>query len=151
MSHYLLWIWYLQTVSRLFIYHSLGYFQRHDKLVIFFLFFLRKQDLTFHANCLHWRQFAWNVKFLFFPMETMCMKYQIPFSPMEICMKCQILFCGENQTNVSILMLLKIIPRVLSITDSQLIWGLFLAGVHWHNSTQRVCFQECLQILMVKH
>ena len=35
-----------------------------DKLIIFFLFaqyfpyFLRKQDLTFHANCLHLRQFA---------------------------------------------------------------------------------------------
>ena len=23
-----------------------------------FLIFPRKQDLTFHANCLHWRQFA---------------------------------------------------------------------------------------------
>ena len=23
-----------------------------------FFFFSRKQDLTFHANCLHWRQFA---------------------------------------------------------------------------------------------
>ena len=27
-----------------------------------FLIFPRKQDLTFHANCLHWRQFAWNGK-----------------------------------------------------------------------------------------
>ena len=26
-----------------------------NKLVIFFLFFPRKQDLTFHANCLHWK------------------------------------------------------------------------------------------------
>ena len=29
-----------------------------DQLVIFFLFFPRKQDLTFHAICLHWRQSA---------------------------------------------------------------------------------------------
>ena len=31
-------------------------------LKYFFLIFPRKQDLTFYANCLHWRQFAWNVK-----------------------------------------------------------------------------------------
>ena len=30
--------------------------RRHTE--IFFLFFPRKQDLSFHANCLHWRQFA---------------------------------------------------------------------------------------------
>ena len=29
-----------------------------EKLVTFFLLFRRKQDLKFHANCLHWRQFA---------------------------------------------------------------------------------------------
>ena len=32
---------------------------------IFFLIFPIKQDLTFHANCLQWRQFAWNVKSCF--------------------------------------------------------------------------------------
>ena len=33
-----------------------------DKLMIwwyFFFIFPRKQDQTFHANCLHWRKFAW--------------------------------------------------------------------------------------------
>ena len=30
-----------------------------------FLNFLRKQYLTFHTNCLHWRQFAWNAKVFF--------------------------------------------------------------------------------------
>ena len=30
-----------------------------------FLIFHRKLDLTFHANCLHWRQFAWNIKSCF--------------------------------------------------------------------------------------
>ena len=29
---------------------------------IFFLIFFQKTNLTFHANCLQWRQFAWNVK-----------------------------------------------------------------------------------------
>ena len=29
-----------------------------DKLMAFILNFPGKQDLTFHANCLHWRQFA---------------------------------------------------------------------------------------------
>ena len=31
----------------------------------YFLIFPRKQDLTFHANCLYWRQFAWNIKSCF--------------------------------------------------------------------------------------
>ena len=29
------------------------------------ILFPRKQDLAFHANCLHWRQFAWNAKSCF--------------------------------------------------------------------------------------
>ena len=29
-----------------------------DKFVIFFFIFPRKQDLTFHANCLQWRRSA---------------------------------------------------------------------------------------------
>ena len=28
-----------------------------NKLLIFFLIFPQKQDLTFHANCLHWRHY----------------------------------------------------------------------------------------------
>ena len=40
--------------------------QQTAKWWYFFLIFPRKQDLTFHANCLHWRQFAWNVKSCFF-------------------------------------------------------------------------------------
>ena len=36
-----------------------------DKLMMFFLFFPRKEDLTLHANCLPRRQFAWNVKSYF--------------------------------------------------------------------------------------
>ena len=36
-----------------------------DKLLIFFLY-PRKQDLTFHACCLHWRKFAWiSTEYLF--------------------------------------------------------------------------------------
>ena len=31
----------------------------------YFSYFPRKQILTFHANCLQWRQFAWNVKSCF--------------------------------------------------------------------------------------
>ena len=30
-----------------------------------FLIFPRKQDLTVHVNCLHWKQFAWNFKSCF--------------------------------------------------------------------------------------
>ena len=45
-------------------------------------------DLTFHANCLHYRQFAWNV---------------ISW------------FLGENKKNISVCLLLKSLPRVLSV------------------------------------
>ena len=31
----------------------------------FFFIFHRKQDLTFHANCLHWKQYVWKVKSYF--------------------------------------------------------------------------------------
>ena len=47
-------------VSQIFYSLTLGtlgkIFSRHFE--IYFLIFPRKQDLTFHANCLHWRQFA---------------------------------------------------------------------------------------------
>ena len=42
------------------LYHSLGIFSRRQ-IDDIFLIFLRKQDTTFHANCLPRRQFAWNV------------------------------------------------------------------------------------------
>ena len=44
------------------LYHSLGIFSRWQ--IDIFLIFPRKQDLTFHANCLL-EKFAWNVKFCF--------------------------------------------------------------------------------------
>ena len=44
---------------------TLWAFSADDKMMLFFLFFPRKQDLTFHANCLRRRQFAWNVKSCF--------------------------------------------------------------------------------------
>ena len=43
------------------LYHSLGIFSRRQ-IDDIFLIFSRKQDLTFHANCLLRRQFAWIVK-----------------------------------------------------------------------------------------
>ena len=58
---------------------TLGIFNRRQIDDIFFLIFPRKQDLTFHANCL----------------ET-------------ICMKCHILFSEKNKKNISKCRLLKI-------------------------------------------
>ena len=46
------------------IYHSLDSFSRRQ-IDDIFLIFPRKQDFTFHANCLLRRQFAWNVKSCF--------------------------------------------------------------------------------------
>ena len=44
------------------------------------------------------------------------MRCQILFSPLEIiCIKCQILFSGENNEHILKCCLLKILPRVLSI------------------------------------
>ena len=45
-------------------YTTLGKFSRWH-IDSIFLIFPRKQDLTFHANCLQWRQFAWNAKSCF--------------------------------------------------------------------------------------
>ena len=36
-----------------------------DNILRYFSYYPRKQVLTFHANCLHWRQFAWNIKTCF--------------------------------------------------------------------------------------
>ena len=40
-----------------------------DEVLKYISYFPRKQVLTFHANCLQWRQFAWNVKFSLFVWE----------------------------------------------------------------------------------
>ena len=42
--------------------NTLGINLNRQHIEIFIFFFPRKQALTVHANCLHWRQFAWNVK-----------------------------------------------------------------------------------------
>ena len=46
-------------------YSMLGKDFTKQHLEIFFLLFSPKQELTFHANCLQWRQIAWNVKSCF--------------------------------------------------------------------------------------
>ena len=58
-----------------------------DKLMIFFLFFPRKQDLTIHTNS---------------HQET-------------ICMRCQILFSRKNKKNLSKCHLLKFLPTMQSV------------------------------------
>ena len=57
-----------------------------NTVMIFFLSFPRKQDLTCHANCLHRNNL-----------------HEIPN-----------LFTGKNKKNISICHLLKILPRVLN-------------------------------------
>ena len=71
------------------LYHSLGIFSRRQ-VDDMFLIFPRKQDLTFHANCLLRRQFAWNVK------------------------SC---FLGKLRKIFSKYRLLKILPRVLGVKE----------------------------------
>ena len=83
------------------LYHSLGIFSRRQNDVIF-LIFPRKQDLTFHANCLLSQKTGFDISCKLSPKET-------------ICMKCQILFSGKNKKNISKCRLLKILPRVLSV------------------------------------
>ena len=99
------------------LYHSLGKFSRRQIHDSFFIF-PREQDLIFHANCLQWRQFAWNVKTCFLSYFSQKTGFDIlcKLSPMEtICMKCQNPFSGKDQKNISICYLLKILPRVLSV------------------------------------
>ena len=86
--------WSAKITNFLNIYHSLGKIlnRRHFEIYFFFIF-PRKHDLTFHANCLQWRQS---------PMETICMKHQI-------------LFSGKNKKKISKYRLLKFLPSVISI------------------------------------
>ena len=66
----------LSTLGKIF---SIRHFE-----IFFFFYFPKKQDLTFHANCLQWIQkTGFNISCKLSPMKT-------------ICMKCQILFSGEN-------------------------------------------------------
>ena len=44
---------------------TLGNIYSRQQIRDIFLICPRKQDLTFHANCFQWGQFAWNVKFCF--------------------------------------------------------------------------------------
>ena len=48
------------TIQLFHFYHFLGKFSRWQTDI-----FPRKQNVTFHANCLQWGQFAWNVKSCF--------------------------------------------------------------------------------------
>ena len=61
-------------------YYKYGYglallakFSADNILKYFFLIFPWKQVLTFYANCLQWRQFAWNVKTCFLGKISMCL------------------------------------------------------------------------------
>ena len=82
------------------LYHSPGIISKR-RIDDIFLIFPRKQDITFHANCLLRRQFAWNV------------------------ISC---FLGKNKKNVSKCHLLKILPRVLSVKESRS--ALFTINIH---------------------
>ena len=104
----------------------------------------RKQDLTFHADCLHSekriRHFMQIVS-----IPTICMKYQILFYIMEtICMKCQILFSGKNKKNISECYLLYILPNVLSIKIMQTVsaWNSGDTGGQIGN-TQKQAINSC--------
>ena len=74
------------------LYNSLRKFSRHKLLIVFLFFSRKKQDLTFHANCLQWRQFARNVKFY---------------------------FLGKIRKNISKCRLLKILNKVLSVNTEK--------------------------------
>ena len=74
------------------LYHSQCKIQHMTKWRYFLLFFFssRNHDSTFHAKCLHSRQFAWNVKSG---------------------------FLGKIRKNISKCHLLTILPRVLSVNS----------------------------------
>ena len=63
----------------------------------------KKQDLIFHANCLHWRKFVYNVKSCFLG-KTRKKKFNLSCAEtlpsITICMKCQILFSRKNKKNI---------------------------------------------------
>ena len=62
----------------------------------FFLIFPRKLDLTFHANCLQWRQFAWNAKTHFLDKFFNILpnkNYETPYTQLQIRVGIGFFFC----------------------------------------------------------
>ena len=102
----------------------LGLFSRRQINGIF-LTFPGKQDLTFHAKCLQWRQFAWNAK--------SCFPGKVRKIMGTICMKCQILFSRKSKKNISKCRLLKILPRVLSVNKDNEASAQSDLSVRWEN------------------
>ena len=91
--------------------------------MIFFLVFPRKQDLTFHANWIHWRQFLWNVK--------TCFLWKI------------------KKKKISICCLLKILLRVLSSWTCILRWCCYVFQKHSlmdHVAHQTIVMQFILEL-----
>ena len=92
------------------LYHSLGIFSRWQTDDIF-LIFPRKQDLTFQANCLLRRQFAWNV----FPRKQDLTFQANCLLRRQFAWNVKSCFLGKIRKNISKCHLLKILPIVLSV------------------------------------
>ena len=70
--HYAVFTYFFDTSTPFFHYHInnltlIAFWVKFsaDDILKYFLLFPRKQDLTFDANCLHWRHLAWTVKACF--------------------------------------------------------------------------------------
>ena len=84
----------------------------------YFSHFPRKQDLTFHANCLQY--------FSYFPQKKKAFDISCKLSPSNtVYIKCQISFSGKNKKkifqyeNILVCRLLIIIPSMLSINTTK--------------------------------
>ena len=99
------------SICYLFLLSTLGKIFSRQHTEIFFLFFPNKQDLTFHANCLQWSQFAWNIK------------------------SC---FLGKIRKNIISLWSAELAKRVVKVKDNLIMLNYFLFSKFKHNCNERV-------------
>ena len=88
--------------------------------MILFLIFLRKLDLTCHANCLLRSQFVWHVKSIFWTFSYFSRKWGFDMScklstKETICMTYQIHCPRKNKKSILKYYLLEFLPCMLSI------------------------------------
>ena len=104
--------------------------------MIFSLFFLENRDLTFHANCLQWGQFAY-VKSCFLG-KTGDNLHEMSF-----------LFSGKIKKNSSVCHLLKILPGVLNVKIWHCIQNEKKLGICQEKMSMKTTIFLCLELYLL--
>ena len=114
---------------------------------IFFLLFTRKHVLTFHANCLFMRQFAWNVESCFLVNKTIssiCHLLNLPRKSEKVTIQWTNLVRAHYLSEHTLLLCFVTCP-LLSIIKTEVPITKRLN----YTFTERVCLKCCLKMLLL--